>query len=103
MCRPVANRVVVEIDPVKEKKSDGGIIIADLIDNGRKELASEQGTIIAIGPTAFKDWGVAGEFKVGDHVHFKRYSGLSISDTDKADGPKFRVMEDEDIVLVDEE
>lgn len=101
--QPVANRVLVRIDPIEEKVSSGGIVLATTGNLAQKENASESGVIIAMGPTVFNNWGVPGEFKVGDHVHFVRYSGAAVADPTNPDAPKLRVLMDEDILLVDSE
>ena len=103
MKRPVANRVLVEVDLPEQHVSEGGIILATVENAHTKEMAAETGTILAVGPTVFHSWGVEGEFKVGDKVHFKRYAGIVVKPADLGKKiPGQRAMDDEDIILVDD-
>lgn len=80
---PLGHFVLVEVKKVEEI-TEGGIILPE--DLSQKEQAVEQiGTVIEIGPTAYKewpgcdsdnpadDWGIS----VGDTVEFKKYEGKS--------------------------
>ncbi len=106
MKRPVANRILIEVDlpDGKEEKSTGGIILATGIDTHTKELGAETGTILSIGPTVFDTWGVKDEFKVGDRVHFRRYAGVIVKPASLKDNtPGQRIMDEEDILVVEDQ
>lgn len=97
MIKPILYRVVLKIDAV-EKKSKGGIIIhsdENQIDRARK--GSEEGTIVAIGDTAFSGFDAKEvPVSVGDRVMIPKYTGI-----DKKIGDDlFRIINDEDIVAV---
>jgi co-chaperonin GroES (HSP10) len=98
LIKPCGHRVVVKQDPI-EKKSKGGIIIAH-----ENEAAAQQagvtGTVLAIGPTAWKDPSLGGEpwCKVGDKVLFAKFAGKSftVPETEEA----VLLMNDEDVMGV---
>lgn len=97
MISPAGHRVLVKVDEV-EKTTKGGIIITDTIAD-RKQEASIYGTVVAVGPTAWKafDDGLPWA-NVGDKVAFAKYGGFIIEDPDTGD--QFRLLNDEDICAV---
>ena len=104
---PVAHRVVVQLAKVDdgEQISKGGIITrASLTESElRREMsAQEEGIVVAIGPTAFKDFGGAEAWcNVGDKVFIVRYSGTNFIDEETGD--MFRIINDEDIYAIIQE
>lgn len=96
MIIPILHRIVLKLDNVEEV-SDGGIIIPkQVVDKERK--AVEIATVVAIGPTAFQDYGGGNDtIKVGDHVVIARYSGKDVVDTDETG---YIVCNDEDIICI---
>lgn len=108
--KAVGFRVIVKADPV-EKKTDSGIVLA--VDERRESAASQKGTVVEIGPMAWKntlygyglpDWKPWCE--VGDRVYFARYAGKRIVDDQ---GPNkepdvYFVLNDEDVqcIILDE-
>lgn len=105
---PVAHRVLVKLEGIDsgEQKSEAGIILRRGLtqDEIRREMAAqEEGTVVAIGPTAFKDFGDGTEWcKVGDKVFIVRYSGTNFIDEDTKE--MFRIINDDDIyALIREE
>jgi len=93
---PAGHRVIVKPDPLEEV-SEGGIVLAYGSDKKRVEQATHKGTIVAVGPTAWKafDDGVPWA-KVGDRVYFAKYGGFLI----KEDGVDYRLLNDEDITAI---
>lgn len=64
----------------------------------REKHAVEIGTVVQVGPTAFKDLGgVPDLLSVGDKVSITRYSGKKIVDTD---GTEYQLVNDEDVLCV---
>lgn len=62
----------------------------------REQKAVEYGTVVQIGPTAFKDLGGSPDIlKVGDRVSLTRYSGKSIVDSDNTE---YVILNDQDIL-----
>jgi chaperonin GroES len=110
---PSGNRVVVQPDEV-ERVTEGGIIIPDA-DAQKHQMAQSTGTLVAIGPDAFKEYtsiterfmdnkwvpfertvtGFTENFaEVGDRVAFAKYGGLVVVGED---GQEYRLMNDMDI------
>jgi len=96
--QPAGNKILVQCDSI-ENKSKGGIILhapGTLLD--RQEMKQMLGTVIAMGPLAYKDQGVDW-VKVGDRVKFTQYAGyLHTEEGDEE--TKYRVMHDLDVVMV---
>src|SRR5690349_7350006 len=102
--RPIEYQVLVELDPV-ETKTAGGIILPDNVKD-KDELASEEGTLVALSPLAFNyDEGYPEDAKpkVGDRVMFKRYDGLLRKRTIDGVERSFRILVDKSIVAVIDE
>lgn len=98
---PPAFRILVKTSKVEEK-TQGGIILTDKL-RERQEYSSGEGTVIAIGPTAFDAFEGGAWCKVGDVVKFKSYSGCEFKFLDD-DGEEslFRFINDDDIIGVKE-
>jgi co-chaperonin GroES (HSP10) len=96
MIVPCGHRVLVKIDEVEEV-TKGGIIITKTTAQQQEE-AGIFGTIVAIGETAWKDFGGRNWASVGDRVMIAKYGGFLAQEpgTDE----KYRVLNDEDIVAV---
>ena len=64
----------------------------------REAAAVEYGTVISVGPTAFKDYGRDPTILTGgDRISFAKYSGKSVTDSD---GSKYVILNDSDILCV---
>lgn len=78
--KPLGYYVLVKMREVEEK-TDSGIIVSTSKDLQREKLGQSVGTVLAIGPMAFRglangcnspdEWGVA----VGDVIEFNSYDG----------------------------
>lgn len=93
---PLAFKLVILPDPVKEK-SDGGIFIPQEKIT-KDEYATTDGTIVAIASAAFshvtpEEWG-DDKPKVGDHVVFTKYAGFRRKGKD---GKDYLIIKDEDV------
>ena len=96
MLKPVLHRIILKLDEVDEVTAGGIIIAKELIKKERK--AVELGTVVAIGETAFKDYGGSDTtLSVGDRVIIAQYSGKAVKDTD---GSELVVVNDEDILVI---
>lgn len=96
MLKPVLHRIILKLDVVEEVTQSGIIIASEQIKRERK--AVETGVVVAIGDTAFKDYGGdATTVSVGDKVIIAQYSGKTVKD---ADGTEFVVINDEDILVI---
>lgn len=95
--KPAGHRVLVKPDPLEEKTKNGIILAHD--NKERKEAAQATGTILAIGPTAWKDFSDGTPWaEVGDRIWFARHGGALIEDPDS--GEKYRLLNDEEIAAV---
>ena len=90
MLKPLADRVLVEVD-VEESKTAGGILLPDTA-----QKKSQKGTVIAIGSGKVLDNGERLPFDVavGDRVLFAKYSGVDIEEG----GKKFLLLSERDIL-----
>lgn len=71
----------------------------ELDKRAQREAASmDKGVVVAIGPTAFKDYGIECPIKVGDFICYARFGGKDVTDpkTEKV----FVVINDEDVVCI---
>ena len=96
---PSGYRVVVKQD-VYEAVSEGGIVLATKNEEKRQQKGTDTGTLVAVGPLAWKHARLGSEpwAKVGDHVMFARYAGHALEQDE--DGGWWHVMNDEDILGV---
>lgn len=90
MLKPLADRVLVEVD-VEESKTAGGILLPDTA-----QKKSQKGIVIAIGSGKVLDNGerLPFEVAVGDRVLFAKYSGVDIEEG----GKKFLLLSERDIL-----
>ena len=90
MLKPLADRVLVEVD-VEESKTAGGILLPDTA-----QKKSQKGTVIAIGSGKILDNGerLPFEVAVGDRFLFAKYSGVDIEEG----GKKFLLLSERDIL-----
>ena len=82
MLKPLADRVLVEVD-VEESKTAGGILLPDTA-----QKKSQKGTVIDNGER------LPFEVAVGDRVLFAKYSGVDIEEG----GKKFLLLSERDIL-----
>lgn len=95
--RPMEYNVVIRMDPTEETTA-GGIILPSA-KKERDELATDEGTLIALSPHAFTyaDWPEgAAHPQAGDRVLFAQYAGRMW----ERDGVKYRLVKDKDVVAV---
>lgn len=92
---PAGHRVLVKPDPVEEVTKGGIIIQHDNKD--RVQQAQVTGTIIEVGPQAWKDFSDGTPWATsGDRVLFAKFGGYEID----VEGVLHRVMNDEDITAI---
>jgi len=90
-------RVIIEIEPIKEK-SKGGIILTEESVRREQDTISE-GIIVALGEIAFLDMCPSGLHpKIGDKVFFIKFAGKEI----KRDDKYYRIINDEDVYAYEE-
>ena len=102
---PAEYNVVIKMDPTEEKTA-GGIILPST-KKERDELATDEGTLIALSPLAFSyaDWPEDARIpRAGDRVLFAQYAGRMWKRNEgTAKEATYRLLKDKDIVAVIEE
>ena len=102
MIVPTGNRILVKPDPV-ETTTDSGIVM--VVDEKILQHATVSGTVVALGELAFKEFlPFQGVFKliyepyakIGDHVQYKRYTGVSVKDPQTQE--EYLLINDNDIL-----
>jgi co-chaperonin GroES (HSP10) len=102
MIIPVLHRVLVKPQALDEVNEDAkyakrlGLQLAG-INEKLAQASVDQGIVIDIGSTAFKDFGTDSPIKVGDKIAFARHSGKHIKDTN---GDEYLLLNDEDVVCI---
>jgi len=99
MGKPTGHRILVKQDELSSvdkdyKRAKESRII--LVEDKREQAGVDTGIVVAIGSTAFKDFGGEPWFEVGDRVAFAKYSGKTVAEGDC----DFLVLNDEDVVYV---
>ena len=88
---PLSDHVLIE--PLKEEKKKGGIILPDTVDREKQE----KGKVIAVGHGKLKDGKrVPMEVKKGDVVVFTKYGPNEI----KIDGKEYLIAKEDDILAI---
>lgn len=64
----------------------------------REKASVDRGTVIQIGETAFKDYGIESPIEVGDYICFAKFGGKDVADPET--GETYTVINDEDVVAV---
>jgi len=92
MIKPLSDHILVE--PIKEEKKRGGIILPDTVEKER----SEKGKVIAVGSGKRDKDGkrVPIDVKKGDVVLFTKYSPNEV----KVDGKDYLVIKEDDILAI---
>lgn len=100
---PVGHHMLVAL-PTFDEQTKGGIIIPASV-NERERAATVVGTVLAMGPSCYKDKARYPEgpwCKVGDTVLFSRYQGMRFKSKDIESGEmvEYRMLTDDGIVGV---
>jgi len=104
MIVPILHRILVKQDRLEEKdetyKRAGkvGILIPSLDEKVREQAAIDTGTVVAIGSTAFKDFGTTSPVEIGDYVVFAKHAGKTLIDPETEE--QFVCLNDEDICAI---
>lgn len=94
---PAGYKLLIAIPSIKEK-TEGGIILPDLLKDAEK-TASIYGNVIAVGPDAYGDevkFPNGAYCEVGDWVVFRSYTGTRL----KVNGMEFRIINDDSVEAV---
>lgn len=92
MIKPISDHLVIE--PVKEEKKKGGILLPETAEKER----SEKGKVIAVGPGRLDEAGkrVPMEVKKGDTVIFGKYGPREIKIKEK----EYLIIRQDDVLAV---
>lgn len=96
---PAGHKILIKPKPVEEK-TKSGIILAREIE--RYQEATTEGTVVAIGPTAYKKVDDGTPWcKVGDKISYGKYAGARLT-IENQDGVEedFVVIHDVDVVAI---
>jgi len=85
-------------DEDRKRAKELGFALPETEKEVRAKASVDMGTVVTIGPTAFKDFGVDVPVKVGDQVAFVKGSGKLIKNPMTSE--EVLVVNDEDIVCV---
>ena len=89
--KPLGDRVVIQ--PLKEEKKKGGIILPDTVDKEKQE----QGKIVAVGSGRIEDGKrIPLEVKKGDVVLITKYGPSEV----EVDGKEHLIAEEKDILAI---
>jgi co-chaperonin GroES (HSP10) len=97
------HRILVTADRLEEKDETfkragaAGIIIPNLDERAREQAAIDTGIVVAVGETAFRDFG-ATPVKVGDYIVYAKYGGKAI--VDPFTNEKYVALNDEDVIAL---
>ena len=104
MITPLLHRIIVRQQKLNEahkeyKRAEAiGIIIPEHEDTKRAQAGVDKGTVVAIGPTAYRDFNTDVPIKLGDTIAFARFSGKTI--VDPTDEEEYVALNDEDVVAI---
>ena len=104
MIIPLLHRIIVLQNKLEETNKDYvraaqvGLIIPDHPDKTRAQAGVDTGTVMAIGPTAYRDFNTDVPIKVGDTIAFARFSGKTV--VDPKDNAEYVALNDEDVIVV---
>lgn len=102
--RVVLHRILIKQDKLENANKDYvkmrelGLVLAETEDRKRAQAGVDTGTVVAIGSTAFRDFGTEPPIVVGDRIAYARYSGKFV--TDPATDEEFVALNDEDVICV---
>ncbi len=93
MIKPLADRVVVQVEEESERKRASGIILPDTMSKEKPMM----GKVIAVGPGKMKDGKrIEPEVKVGDMVIFKEWGPTQV----KIEEQEYLILNESDILAI---
>jgi co-chaperonin GroES (HSP10) len=104
MIVPTLHRILVKADKLEEvdktfvKAKEIGIVIPEHEDRKRAQAGVDKGTVVALGPTAFRDFNAECPIKVGDYIAYARFAGKILSDPETEED--YVILNDEDVVCI---
>lgn len=104
MIDPVAHRLVIkpfditDSDDTYRSAKAAGIVLSGEDKLRREQAAVDRGTVVAVGPTAFRDFGCESSVSVGDEIVYAKYAGKEVEDLETKE--KFVLINDEDVCAI---
>jgi len=104
MIEPTLHRILIKQDVFEETNKDYrkmkelGLVLPNTEDQKRAQAGVDTGTVIAIGATAFRDFGASSPISSGDKIAYAKFAGKFI--TDPSTHEEFVILNDEDVVCV---
>ena len=101
---PVAHRLVIkpfditESDDTYRSAKAAGIVLSGEDKLRREQAAVDRGTVVAVGPTAFRDFGCESSVAIDDEIVYAKYAGKEVEDPVTKE--KFVIINDEDVVAI---
>lgn len=103
MIIPVLHRLLIkpekfeEVDATMKTMKRIGLVLPES-SSQNTQASVDRGYVLAIGPTAFKDFGTDSACKVGDKIAYAKFAGKFI--TDPETNQELLVINDEDVVCI---
>jgi co-chaperonin GroES (HSP10) len=104
MIVPALHRILVKADRLENvdkthvMAKKAGIFIPESADKARAQAGVDKGVVVAIGPTAFRDFNTVSPIKVGSYIAYARFAGKTVEDPYTEE--EFVCLNDEDVVCV---
>ena len=104
MIEPLLHRIVVKPEKFEEFSAEHkrikelGWELPQLEEHKRAEASVDRGQVVAIGPTAYRDFNTEVPVKVGDYVNYARFSGKFVQDPSTKE--QFVILNDEDLICI---
>jgi len=104
MITPLLHRIIVKAESFREFDKDMqraramGLEIPEMEEMKRAQASVDRGVVVAIGATAYRDYGVEPPVQIGDVVNYARFSGKVIEDPETEE--QFVALNDEDLICV---
>ena len=104
MIIPALHRILVKADKLEEtdktykKATAMGLVLPEHEDKKRAQAGVDRGVVVAIGPTAFRDFNTPSPIEVGDYIAYARFAGKTVEDPWTQE--EFVALNDEDIVVI---
>lgn len=103
MIIPVLHRLLIKPNKLEDINEDikraRKIGLEIPLDNAQRAQASvDQGVVLDIGDTAFRDFGSESPVKIGDRIAYAKFAGKFIKDS--TTGDELLLLNDEDVVCI---
>jgi co-chaperonin GroES (HSP10) len=101
---PILHRILIKQDKIEETNQDYlklkqlNMVLPSSDDSKRAQAGVDTGVVVALGATAFRDFGTSPPIEVGDKIAYARFAGKFL--TDFADQEKYVMLNDEDVCCV---